>query len=225
MFHNLIASCNKDLFVGFIEDLKSKNYSKVYENMTEICKKFQSEEDLKMLLNFHNQLYGDLNSYSINIYKVQTQFGFDKPVASVIYDVDYAKCSGKIYGTFLVENKDTIRLQAVRFIIKDSSQFSFIDSLTAPFFKDLKEKSFPDIYNNLLSERCRSYTPIIKFEAYMNDVRAVKIDTLLNTQNIGLSEKHLVLYLAYQTDSLKKKLNLTYVKYGDVFLIEGINLN
>ena len=218
-------SINQGTYNKLVEDLKSKNYSKIYENMTDLCKKVQDEDDLKMILEFQNHLYGDLNTYTIGYYSVKSQFGFDKPMASVIYDVDYSKCSGKIYAAFEVENKDTIKIQSVRFVIKDSTQFPFIDSLTSPFFKDLKEKNYPDIYNNLASERFKAYTPIIKFEAYINDVNAIKVDTLLNSQVIGLSEKHLVLYLAYQTDTAKRKLNLTYVKYGNDFLIEGINLN
>jgi len=212
-----------ELLQKFIQEFRNRQYTQIYSMLTNDAKELQTQDDIVKYYQFMDNLYGDIVKIEPKTFAVNKQLNTSNTIASANYDIFYKNCKGVLQTSFEVVNKDSILLQAMRINIDKGYQFEFFSDLTRPFFSALTRQDFPVIYK-MTSQKLQDYTPITKYEEFMNKLKDVEVDTTLSIHRIGIVENKILFYLWYPTDFQEKDLKLTYVESDKGYKIEGINL-
>ena len=211
------------LIDSIFDYVKRRRYSNFYKETSDLFQKALSEEDISKYFREVENIYGKLMQYDDDTYYIKNQMGTNRKVASGTYDVVFEKAKGKIILDLVIIDSLEIKLQRFQIEIEDYTPFESFDKLANSTFQYLVNKQYPNLYNST-TQRFQDYTPIAKFEEFINKLDTIDFsDHKLYQNQIGVINNKTVYFLVYDIPKSNGLLSLTFVESEDTFLLEGLN--
>lgn len=211
-----------ELIDSIFDDIKNNEIQKLYDNSDEIMKKVQTKEDISKYFNAVNSYYGKIINFEKETYSIKNLLA-SKMTGMSSYKVNFEKVKAKVLLTFTIVDSSNFKIQSLQITQDENTQIDKFDSICKPTLKYLITKNYPELYNST-SSRFQKYTPIGKFEEYVNLIKEIEFTKLKQFQSqIGISDGKLMLNIIYEIGESKGYLSLIFVENKNSFQLEGLN--
>ncbi len=211
-----------EIVLDFFENLKSKEYDKIYDLTDNILKNQFSKERLTAYFELQESAYGSFNSFSIK------SSSKDRDFAKILFNGYFENVVTEIALVYKI-NIGTPLIVSIVITPEKGAKIAFIDSICAPLIKSLRERDFQELYQHFSSEFKSHYTEKQFTEIMSETFPFDKADNFsMNQNNLWINNKYtgiMVEYIfAYSHDKFRKLL-LKLVKDRDAFNIIYIDVS